>query len=132
MTNREKYKEELCDIAIARKHLAVSNKSLKPCMCNLISCFDCIANNNITSCEEVIREWADSKYVEPCPFEKDELVEVSNDGKNWKLRYFSCKKNGCFYCYREGLTSKDALEVWDWKYYQKYGTLGGLVKEQKE
>lgn len=136
MTNREKYKEEICDIALADDCVAVNRKTLVPCYCSDTHCEDCIAHmldDNFNSCNHhVIEEWANSEYVEPCPFEKDELVEVSETGKQWFLRYFSHQENGLYYCYDSGYTSQEINEVCPWAYCQKYGTLGGLVKEQND
>lgn len=133
MTNREKFKEEICDIVIDRNLLAVSMKLLKPCKCSMTKCSDCIANNNTTSCQKVMREWANSEYVEPCLFEKDELVEVSQDGKFWVLRYFShmAQTDSKYVVFMNGLKSTEATyrDLCNYNYCQKYGTLGGLVKE---
>lgn len=131
MTNREKFKEEICDIAINGERLAVDRETLEPCACSHIEwCRDCIANG--IKCNDVIKEWANSEYVEPCHFEDNELVEVSDNGEDWKLRYFSHQENGRVYCYVSGYTNKEAIGTCSWNYCRKYGTLGGLVKEQKE
>lgn len=125
MTNREKFKEELCDIVITAGSLAVNKRTLKPCKCSCIECMDCIAYNR--DCRDAMEEWANSEYVEPCQFKKNELVEVSDDGIKWKLRYFSHQEAGLFYCYDSGYTSQKTDMDFPWVYCQKYGTLGGLI-----
>lgn len=80
-----------------------------------------------------IFEWLNEEYVEPCQFKKDELVEVSDDGIEWYLRYFyridETRTNRKFLTSACGKTSKEIDLVTGWKYCRKYGTLGGLVKE---
>lgn len=129
MTNREKFKDYILNVAFLQDSIAVDKKTLEPCTCSDIVCSDCIAYEG--HCRNTILEWAESEYVEPCPFEKDELVEVSDDGKQWVLRYFSHQEGRYVYCYEFGFTSKEISEICTWKYCRKYGTLGGLVKEQK-
>lgn len=67
-----------------------------------------------------------------CPFEKDELVEVSDDGINWFLRYFVRMKGGKYACTESGYTSKESDFILSWAFCRKYGTLGGLVKGDEE
>lgn len=64
-----------------------------------------------------------------CPFEKDELVEVSDDGIAWDLRHFVRMEDGEYACAYEGYTSKETEYTVRWAHCQKYGTLGGLIKE---
>lgn len=127
MTNREKFKEEILDIVVNGENLAVDKRTLEPCACSRIECRNCIVKE--ANCRKMIKEWANSEYVDPCEFKPGELVEVSYYGKDWRLRYFSHKEDGRFYCYASGPTSKEA--PLGWNYCRKYGTLGGLVKEQK-
>ncbi len=132
MTNREKFKEEILDIACKGLQLGVKTTG-EPIACGDLACEDCICENCI--CENCnskkIEEWANSEYVEPCPFERDELVEVSDDGQIWELRYFSHKEKERFYFYESGHTSRETNKVVPWIYCRKYGTLGGLVKENE-
>lgn len=128
MTNREKYMKEICDVALSGERVAVNRETLVPCKCGAVSCKKCIANTANGLCDyNLIDKWANSEYVEPRPFKKDELVEVSDDGIDWKLRYFSHQEDGLFYCYDGGYTSQEKNMAIPWAYYQKYGTLGGLI-----
>lgn len=61
-----------------------------------------------------------------CPFEKDELVEVSDDGICWNIRHFVQMEDGKYACTENGYTSKERKTVIRWLYCQKYGTLGDL------
>lgn len=83
----------------------------------------------IYSVEEIIAEY-EKEY---CEFEKDELVEVSSDGKGWKIRHFAGMSPNADYpysVYDAGDTSTDYKFKVCYRYCRKYGTLGGLIKEQ--
>lgn len=71
-------------------------------------------------------------YVKPCPFEKDELVEVSHDGDVWSLRHFShideTVVNGKYRAFAWGSNSKITDCTHGWDFCRKYGTLGGLME----
>lgn len=129
MTNREFYKEQILDLACQSKSIAFDVRTNKISYCHDTSCDNCLFFNNIESCTVSIEKWSNAEYVEPCPFEKDELVEVSDNERLWNLRYFSHKTDDgyCAYRYRNG-SEKDG--VYKWRYCRKYGTLGGLVKEE--
>lgn len=130
MTNREFYKEQILDIVCEGANFAVSKTDNTICSCSDLGCenckFDC-------GCTRALKQWCNAEYTEPCEFEKDELVEVSNDERDWRFRYFSHKKDGKYYCFVDGLTSGKAnnICIGYWKYCRKYGTLGGLVKESE-
>lgn len=76
---------------------------------------------------DALHKWCNAEYKEPCPFEEGELVEVSDDGKCWYLEYF-VKFTGLY----ETREYKEDELTSEWTYCQKYGTLGGLVKGEKE
>lgn len=62
------------------------------------------------------------KILKPleCEFKKDELVEVSNDGIDWKLRYFSMMNKDKYYAFIDGKKSTEAECECVWKYCRKY------------
>ena len=72
MKNREKYAEQILDIACNGDRLAIrkSDKRLVPC--SEIGCTDCIFG--FYTCEEAIREWAESEYIEPVRISKRDKV----------------------------------------------------------
>lgn len=125
MTNREKFKEEILDMACDGMTFAVQKDTNKPVACRDLDCSKCIFEDD---CNINRFEWCNAEYIEPCEFEKDELVEVSNDGKNWKLRYFSQMYKGKCYAFVNGNKSTENSEDYPWEYCRKYGTLG---KENK-
>jgi hypothetical protein len=61
--------------------------------------------------------------TKPCEFKKDELVLVSNDGFYWTKRYFSKYIENKYYCFKQGRTSKTAIDSNDisaWIYCKKF------------
>lgn len=124
MTIAEKNKDKIWEIACNGKSIAISKEG------EIIECANGVCPNCIgyqQHCDTIISNYLKQEY---CPFEKDELVEVSNDGMEWRLRYFShmCY-DGMFECYINQLTSTAESRTTHWRYCRKYGTLGGLVKE---
>lgn len=128
MTNKEYFKEQILEITCIGDVVAVDEKGNPYCCHGTRRCNDCIFSKEQDSCKDLRKKWFNAEYVEHCPFEKDELVEVSDDGIDWKLRYFSSIKNGICWAYIRGETSKENGGATWWRYCQKYGTLGGLVK----
>lgn len=124
MTNKEFYKEQILDIACKGKSFGLNEESMTICECNDIPCFRCHFHKIGTRCIDNIEKWCNEEYIEPCEFEKDELVEVSDNGVDWCLRYFSHKFEGVYYCFTGGYKSTDVVDIYDWGYCRKYGTLG--------
>lgn len=126
MTNFEKFKDEIKEITENNIVMAVVDG--KPCKCMDIRCYECDLHNAYSPCGVKLLKWLQEEYIEPCPFEKDELVEVSNDGKFWYLRYFSyMQENGLYSCFCNQEKSDKEVSTMSWKYCRKYGTLGGFV-----
>lgn len=110
-----------------------------PCRCEDLECCQCGLNNLSPSkyggarCYNRFWEWAAETYVDleslKAPYEKDELIEVSNDHLNWHIRHFDTMSGSGVFAYESGRKSCNALGSSYWKYHQKYGTLGGLTNE---
>lgn len=137
MTNKEIFKEKICELACEGKEIAINKNTNTPCDCNEIICTKCTLQKNCLwkSHTVAVREWCNAEYEEHCDFKKDELVEVSSDGVNWSLRYFSNmtrnkKGEKEFLTFVNGQNSNETGATWPWKYCRKYGKLGGLVKEE--
>lgn len=135
MTNKEYYKEQILDLACEGVGAIAYNKQTNTlCNCHDIGCVHCLFSNNTgTSCNDMFKKWLRSEYIEPCPFENGELVEVSDGGNLWHLRYFSHFRVNVdaerrYVAYLAGAKSGAATS---WRYCRKYGSLGGLVKEEK-
>ena len=111
MTNREKYAEQIIDMALDSIEIAV-DKEGKLCDCNVILCSDC-AWSDKSRCRERFKEWAEQEYVEPpvdwskVPVDTKVYVRDS-DSAPWKPRYFARFKNEGIFTWTNGATSFSA------------------------
>lgn len=122
MTNREKYAEQIIDMALDSIEIAV-DKEGKLCDCNVILCSDC-AWSDKSRCREKLKEWAEQEYVESSvdwskvPVDTKILVRDS-ENKEWIKRYFARYENNIVFAWYNGCTSYSADgcdNVADWKY----------------
>lgn len=117
MTNREKYAEQILDIATSGSCIAVDKKG-KLHKCNKLECRDCIFSRNENrerSCVENTKEWSDQEYVEPpvdwskVPVDTKVFIRDS-DSQPWRPRYFAKFENGKIYTWNDGRSSFTSLE----------------------
>lgn len=122
MTNREKYAEQIIDMALDSIEIAV-DKEGKLCDCNVILCSDC-AWSDKSRCRERFKEWAEQEYVEPpvdwskVPVDTKILVRDSETGQ-WRRRHFARYENNFVLTWCNGRTSYSSggcEDVTDWKY----------------
>lgn len=108
MTNREKYAEQIIDMALDSIEIAV-DKEGKLCDCNVILCSDC-AWSDKSRCRERFKEWAEQEYVEPpvdwskVPVDTKILVRDSEDGE-WGKRHFAKFEDGKIFAWANCTTS---------------------------
>lgn len=123
MTNREKFVEQILDIACMGFPIAVIEKTMMPVACTVIPCYECKFNGT-TPCERLRKQWCDSEYVEPSidwskvPVDTPILVR-DNENNKWTRRYFAKYENGQVYAWGSGVTSWSACGSYDvtpWKY----------------
>lgn len=107
MTNREKYAEQIIDMAINNITIAVDEKG-RPCDCNGIRCADCMLNDR--PCKEMLKEWSGQEYVEPpvdwskVPVDTKVYVRDSENGF-WIPRHFARFEDGKIVTWNDGVTS---------------------------
>ena len=107
MKNREKYADEIIDIAV-RSKLAL--KDGKPIPCTSMRCSECGFLIPDHSCESKAREWLDSEYVTPpvdwskVAVDTPILVRDSEE-EAWRKRHFAKYENGKVYAWGNGTTS---------------------------
>lgn len=66
MTNREKFAEQILDIACGGSRIAVNKATLEPIACYELECKDCLFNtHSYVHCGDKTEKWANSEYVEP-------------------------------------------------------------------
>lgn len=108
MKNREKYTNQIVDMAINNIAIAV-DKNGRLCDCNKIRCDDCIGCYS-KNCKDIIKEWFEQEYEEPkvdwskVPVDTKILVK-SKHGEEWYKRHFANYVNGTVYAWDSGTTS---------------------------
>lgn len=110
MKNREKFAEQIIDIALSGGSIAINMETGKPCDCNKIECTDCILCSKLGKWSDAIKEWAEKEYEEPpvdwskVPVDTPILVKNSEYMK-WSHRHFAKFENGKVYTWFKGSTS---------------------------
>lgn len=62
MKNKEKFAEEILDIACSGNSIAMIRESGRIAPCCSTLCVECLFNSD--KCKEKVREWAESEYIE--------------------------------------------------------------------
>ena len=124
MTNREKFAEQILDIACSGDAIAVNKVTSEPIACHGTACEDClfyVLGKGYDRNE--MKKWANSEYVEPpvdwtkVPVDTPILVR-GHENREWTRRHFAKIKNGTVFAWHGGATSwsKDDEEAVSWKY----------------
>lgn len=121
MTNREKFAEQILDIACGGSKIAVSKATLEPIACYELECKDCLFNTySYVYCGDKTKKWANSKYVEP-PIDWSKvavdtpILVRDNIFSKWGKRYFAKYENGIVYAWSNGATSWSGDRCTPWK-----------------
>lgn len=102
MKNREKYKEELLNVACAGKKIAIDKRTMQIKSCARFWCGHCLLNE-YDDCGTKLAEWAESEYVEPVKISKkdraflDYLKDyeyMTRDGDGELYAYITKPKKG--------------------------------------
>lgn len=102
MKNREKYKEELLDIACAGKKIAIDKRTMQIRSCAWFPCEHCLFNG-YASCDTKLAEWAESEYIETAKISKKDRAFldylkgykcVARDGDGELYVYITKPKKG--------------------------------------
>lgn len=115
MTNREKYAEQILDIATTGHSIAVDKKG-NFYKCSDLECEDCIfsrVEQDNCYCGEKIKKWSEQEYVEPpvdwSKVPVDTKVYVRDfDSAYWNHRYFAKFEDGKIFTWANGTTSFSA------------------------
>lgn len=116
MTNYEKYKKEINIILDKNTFVAVDRNTNKLTSCKNLKCEDCLFSSDYNDhilCAVSSVKWLVAEYTEPevewSKIPIDTPVLVSDDGVNWRRRYFVRRsKTGLFCVYSNGTTSWSA------------------------
>ena len=121
MTNREKYAEQILDIACSGDRIAVDKETGKIVPCASLRCKKCLFDGAPQNCMHAARQWC---YSEPTDWSKvpvDTPILVKDDESDgWLRRYFAKYENNCVYAWDSGADSWSAenrdQNTVDWKY----------------
>lgn len=108
MTNREKYAEQIINMAANDIKITV-DKEGRLSDCRAINCNDC-AWRSYGKCRKKFREWLEQEYVEPLvdwskvPVDTKVYVRDS-DSDTWAPRYFAKFEDGLIFTWTNGATS---------------------------
>lgn len=109
MTNREKFAEQILDIACGGGKIAVDKATLELAPCYKLACKDCLFSFGNGDCRDARKKWANSEYVEP-PIDWSKVAVdtpiLVRDSANleWSKRYFAKYENGSVYSWSDGAT----------------------------
>lgn len=121
MLNKEKFKDEILEIACNGESLALNKNTGKLTSCSGIFCSNCEFKLDACSCLDACKIWCNSEYKEPEVNWKavpiDTPIYIKLAGNVWTPRYFSHYDNGDIYYFAGGKTSFTKLNE------------GGILKE---
>nr|UVN02489.1 MAG: hypothetical protein [Bacteriophage sp.] len=121
MTNREKFAEQILDIACSGSKIAVGKATLELAPCYKLACKDCLFYfSDAGSCKNARKRWANSEYVEPPVDWSKVAVDTpilvrDNASLEWTKRYFAKYENGIVYAWSNGATSWTGDRCTPWK-----------------
>lgn len=120
MTNREKFAEQILDIACGGSKIAVDKATLELTSCYKLACKKCLFSFGDVDCRSARKKWANSEYVEPpvdwskVAVDTPILIRDSNFSE-WGKRYFAKYENGIVYAWSNGATSWSGDGCTPWK-----------------
>lgn len=120
MTNREKFAEQILDIACGGSKIAVDKATLELAPCYKLACRNCLFSFGNGDCRDARKKWANSKYVEP-PIDWSKvavdtpILVRDNIFSKWVKRYFAKYENGRVYVWNNGSTSWSGNRCTPWK-----------------
>lgn len=125
MTNREKYAEQILDIAVTGNSIAI-DKCGNLHKCNELRCDNCTFGylGNFRSCYEKVKEWSEQEYVEPpvdwskVPVDTKVYVRDS-DSDPWEPRYFAKFEDGKIFVWTNGATSFSSNSVCGYSWWNQ-------------
>lgn len=123
MLNREKYAEEILNIACDGYAIGFKEGKVVACDVNF-KCADGDFFTHENSCIYNRKSWANSEYIEP-PVDWSKvsvdtpILVRQSESNEWERRYFAKYKNNMVYAWKARATSwsaEDQAYVCDWKY----------------
>ena len=116
MKNREKYAEELLNVACAGKRAAIDKQTMQIRGCEGLSCGNCLFSCG--DCDTKLAEWAESEYVEPVKISKRDRTFLDYIEGH---KYIARDGDGELYVY----ITKPKKGLWNWA-DARFKSLAGL------
>lgn len=110
MKNKEKYAEQIMDIACNGHSIAVvrSTGELRPC-CEM-PCRECLFNTGTSSCRKETRKWAESEHIEPPVISKSDRTFL--DYIRGEDKYIARDENGKLFTYTSKPCKIESFSSW--------------------
>lgn len=121
MKNREKFAEQIIDIALKRCCIAVNLTSGELCACGNTRCSECLFCERNKDCEVLLKEWAEKEYEEPSVDWSKVAVDTpilvrDCEEEVWEKRHFAKYECGRVHTWCDGATSwssdADITAIW--------------------
>ena len=123
MTNKEKYRNEIIELAANTALFGLKNG--KPAICKEIKCEECdfYESDSCKGSTYNFREWLNSEYVEPpvdwSKVAVDTPIFVRDSEKEmWRKRHFAKYEDNTVYAWHEGATSWSTYNSSDIDYWK--------------
>lgn len=131
MKNKERYAKEIVDIACKREALAIEKSTGLPVNCIALACDECLFDSAST-CQDGIKEWAESEYVELPVISRNDRRFLDCIGNTYKYivrdrdgKLFVCKK---VYAVNDEWFSKGCVAGSDYTYISGFDVQFPMVK----
>ena len=96
MKNREKYAEELLNVACTGNRIAIDKRTMQIRGCEAFPCGLCLFRD-CDGCSKKLAEWAESEYVEPVKISKRDRTFL--DYLKEEYKFITRDKNGMLFVY---------------------------------
>lgn len=120
MTNREKFAEQIMDIACSGDRIAVDKEAGKIVPCASLRCKKCLFDGASQNCMHAAHQWCYSESTDWSKVPVDTPILIRDtEYVAWHKRYFAKFENDCVYAWGNGCTSWSACGSYDvtpWKY----------------
>lgn len=120
MTNREKYAEQILNIACQGKCIAVIENTNKIAPCNETECTECLFRECV-GCDDAITQWCNAEYIKPTvdwskvPVDTPIMVRDAENAM-WHKEHFARVTANKIYAWVNGKTSWTTNAVVRWNY----------------
>lgn len=117
MTNREKFAEQILNVACGGDRIAVDKETGKIVPCASLRCKKCLFDGTRPDCMHAARQWCYSESTDWSKVPVDTPILVrDHESAAWRRGYFAKYENNRFYTWLGGGTSWSATTMVNWEY----------------